>query len=551
MKHVWQRIAVCILLMATGISCHTYYKALNPDISNTSHRTSVIDSLKTSNRDFILRVGGRAFYMYNLIISDDKKSLSCSLDTLPVYHQLHLHFGRNRNMKYRKATDSDVLNEVHIYIPTDTTAALGRYTLNLDNVQKMEVLVKDKGRTTSSYIIGAIGYTIGALAVAAIIVAATKSSCPFVSAYDGNDFVLQGEIYGGAIYPQLARDDYMPLRLKPSANGDLQVKISNELQEKQYTDIADLLAITHDKNSSILSDAQGTCYEIKNPQTAVKAIFGNGTDVTASLEKANDDHLLYFDDTITANAQNFVTLQFQQPAGVKQAKLVLQLKNSYWLDYLYGELAKGFGKYYNRYIKKQHNKPASELVQWTKDQHMPLEVSVKTATGWKKVTDITTIGPVATRAIVVPLDLTDANEPVTEIKLNSGFMFWEMDYAAIDYSPDTPLNIETIAPGSATDETGKDVLALLSTADGNYLEQPVPGTVATITYHYTPTNDPGKTTSYILHTRGYYIHVRHFSNKPNVSFLKQFRQPNAFPGYSLALFKQFRAANLSAFAKTH
>jgi len=226
MKHIWR---YCLLLTLFSAGCHSYYMALNPNISNPDKRARVIDSLKTSNRDFILREGRRAYYMYNLILSDDRKSLYCSLDTLPVFHQLHLHFGRNRNLKYRKDTDSDILNEVHIYIPNDTTVAYGKYTLQLDKVQKMEVLVKDKGRTTGSYVIGAIGYTLGALAVVAIIAVATKSSCPFVSAYNGNEFVLQGEIYGGAIYPQMARDDYMPLRMRPSPNGDLQVKISNEL----------------------------------------------------------------------------------------------------------------------------------------------------------------------------------------------------------------------------------------------------------------------------------------------------------------------------------
>src|SRR5207237_9778106 len=135
-------------------------------------------------------------------------------------------------------------------------------TLSLDRIQKIEVIEKDNKRTTNSYVIGAIGYTFGSLAVAAIIIVATKSSCPFVSANTGNEFELQGEIYGGAIYPQMARDDYMPLRMKPTAEGTLQVKISNELKEKQYTDFADLLLITHSENTKVLSDEKGNLYEI-------------------------------------------------------------------------------------------------------------------------------------------------------------------------------------------------------------------------------------------------------------------------------------------------
>ena len=119
-----------------------------------------------------------------------------------------------------------VLSEVHFYIHPDNTAVLGQYTLALDKVKLIEVIEKDKARTTSSYVIGAIGYTLGAVAVVAIIIAATKSSCPFVSAYDGDNFWLQGEIYGGAIYPQLARHDYLPLKMPPLKDGSLQVKLA-------------------------------------------------------------------------------------------------------------------------------------------------------------------------------------------------------------------------------------------------------------------------------------------------------------------------------------
>jgi hypothetical protein len=437
---------------------------------------------------------------------------------------------------------------VHLYVAEDTLVNTGSYKLLLDQIQKIEVIEKDQKRTTNSYVIGALGYTLGAIAVAAIIIAATKSSCPFVSAYDGNVFALQGEIYGGAIYPQLARDDYMPLRMQPALNGALQVKISNELQERQFTDFADLLVITHDKNSKILSDEKGNLYEIRQPESPIKAWTGNQDDVLATLEFANDNRLLHFDDTLATDFRNYVITQFNKRDNIQKAKLVLSLKNSYWLDYLYGEMAKGFGNYYGTYIKKQHKTPVEKLLKWVTDQHLPLEISLKTTAGWKTIFNLTTIGPLATREIVVPLDLSaTGNEPV-EIKLSSGFMFWEIDYAAIDYSPDKNFEVERIHPSIATDEGGKNVLSELGKKDGIYLEQPVPGNVVTLQYksHPQPINT---NRSYILHTKGYYEHVRDFKVSPNIAFLKQFKQPNAFPAFSLQQYKKFRNTNLQSLAK--
>lgn len=536
-------------IMATLSYCHNFYKATKANTTGISQTSASINQLKQQSRFFILRSGSKSYYMKTLSLSDDQKTLNAILDTLPPNHKLYLTYGRKGKMLYKKNTlDEGVLTEVHLFISKDTSIQPGNYSLSLDKVQKIEVVEKDKQRTTGSYIIGAVGYTMGAIAVAAIIVAATKSSCPFVSAYTNNEFALQGEIYGGAIYPQLTRDDYMPLRMQPNVNGTLQVKISNELQERQYTDFADLLIITHDKNSKVLSDEKGNLYEIRQPQSPIKAWTTNKADALAPLLQLNDNRLLHFDDTLATDAGNYVITKFTKPANVQKAKLVLSLKNSYWLDYLYGEMAKGFGSYYNAYVKKQHKTPVEKLLKWTKDQKLPLEISIRTNDGWKKITDLTTIGPLATREVVVPVDLSDINAESVEIKLSSGFMFWEIDYAAIDYSDDKNFEVERVSPSVATDEAGKNVLSLLQKRDGIYLEQPVPGNMVTLQYKCKPQKE-NTTRSYILYTRGYYEHVRDFKGSPNISFLNQFKQPNAFPVFSLQLYKKFRTTSMQSLAK--
>ena len=545
-----QHILFCIgcFLVITLTCCHNFYMATPAKSTNVFETSGSISELQKQNRYFILRSGPKSFYMTGIAMNAVKTSITATLDSLPPDHKLYLTYGRKGKMLYHKDKDMAVLTEVHLFIAKDSTLQNGNYSVLLNKIQKIEVIEKDKGRTTGSYIVGAIGYTIGALAVAGIIIAATKSSCPFVSAYTNNEFVLQGEIYGGAIYPQLARDDYMPLRMQPLQNGTLQVKISNELQEKQFTDFADLLVISHDAKTKVLSDEKGNLYSVKDPMLPIKAWTGNQTNALASIQKANDNMLLHFDDTVSVNSENYLITQFEKPAGAKKAKLVLALKNSYWLDYLYGEMAKGFGSYYATYIKKQYKTPASQLKKWAEDQKLPLEVSIKTKAGWQKITGITTIGPLATREMIVPIDLTEITDPVIEIKMSSGFMFWEIDYAGIDYSGEHDFTVEQLSPTSAVDEAGKNVLSELIKRDGVYLEQPVPGNMVTLQYRC-GVPDAKTSRSYILHTKGYYEHVRDFKGAPRVAFLKQFTQPNAFPAFSLQIYKKFSASSLSSLAQ--
>jgi hypothetical protein len=543
---------VCALLISSA--CHNYYQAIRPPAVTNLGKATSIDSLKEANRYFILRApNSEAYNMKNIRISQDQKSLTCYLDSASNDHKLHLKKGRGGNLRYNKLVpgDREVLNEVHLYVQTDTTVRPGPYVLSMDKIQKIEIIEKDRKRTTSSYVIGSIGYTIGTLALVAIIIAATKSSCPFVSAYDGNHFSLQGEIYGGAIYPQLVRHDYMPLKMEPLENGSLQLKISNELQEHQYTDMAELWVVTHDKRDRVLADEKGNLYSIASTHAPIEALLNNKKEVSKTLLNAGDNMLLYMDDTLALDAANEVVMKFANPTNAKAAKLLLSLKNSYFLDLLYGELAKGFGSYYTTYIQQQQKKPAAELLKWVKDQDIPLEVSVKTTGGWKKITDLTTIGPLATRDIIVPLELPADAGAITEIRLKSGFMFWEIDYAAIDYSKGNNFSIQKITPSKAVDETGKNILPELLREDAVYLSQPDIGNTATISYKTAALKDNSKTRSYILHSKGYYEHIRNSSAKPNIAFLNQFKNPGAFPLYGLRLYKQMSQQTLSGLAKTN
>jgi hypothetical protein len=126
-------------------------------------------------------------------------------------------------------------------------------------------------------------------------------------------------------------------------------------------------------------------------------------------------------------------------------------------------------------------------------------------------------------------------------------MFWEIDYAAIDYSTNNNFKIETISPSVATDEKGKNVLLQLIKKDGIYLEQPLPGNCVTLEYSSKPPV-ANAAASYFLHTKGYYTHVRDFKGPPRMAFLNQFKKPGGFPAYSVQLYKRFGNSSMASLA---
>ena len=525
------------VLLIMPVSCfRNYYKISKQPVTASE---SDINSLRNESRYFILRSGSQSWNMKNISVSPDQNTIHCELTDIPFEHQLHLREGEHQNKQYR-ATKSTraVLSEVHFYIPFDTVARYGAYSFDAKKVSKIEIIEKDQLRSLGSQL-GGVVVIMASLAAGALAMAAL-TSCPFVSPYDGNQFSLQGEVYGGAVYPQLSRHDYIKLNMAPAPDGSLQLKISNELKEIQHTDLAELITITHSKNVSILHDQNGNIYSIKNALQPVSAISNNNIDVTA-LVAAKDEQFMEFNDSSSANGSSALILNFKTPADMHQGKLILRVRNTFWLDKLYGKMLEGFGDYYNTFVEGQKKKPAEELNKWIDEQMIPLTVSVKTKQGWKMVTGLKTSGPMTYRDVLVPLDLSNASESFTHVKLSSGFMFWELDYAALDYSENDIFNIEKQKPVIAIDEAGKNVAPELSESDGNYLIQPQPGNVTTVTYKYSQPQE-GQINTYILHSKGWYETIRHFNGKPNLAFLNQFKKPGSLSKFSVDLYRKGRAS---------
>jgi hypothetical protein len=177
------------------------------------------------------------------------------------------------------------------------------------------------------------------------------------------------------------------------------------------------------------------------------------------------------------------------------------------------------------------------MIQWTEDQQIPLSISVQTTEGWKEIRKVKSIGPLANRSIVIPIELDPASGMTVQMKLSTGFMFWEIDYVAMDFTTDEPVGITRLSPETAIDEKGNSVLRELAADDGYYLTQPLVGNYADLTYHIDREPRPGNTFSVILFTKGYYEPIREYTGKPDLAFLKKFREPGELSRFSLKRYR--------------
>lgn len=146
-------VILFMIFIVSQMSCMNYYK-ISKSTENTSPPSATIHTNINRQRYFILRNGNKAYHMNNIV--DFKDSLTCTLETLPDEHRLHLKKSRGGHMRFKKyKPEAVVLNEAHIYEKSDDDAKAGEnYTLMYNRIERIEVLEKNKQRTTTSYILG-------------------------------------------------------------------------------------------------------------------------------------------------------------------------------------------------------------------------------------------------------------------------------------------------------------------------------------------------------------------------------------------------------------
>lgn len=489
----------------------------------------------SANKYVILHSGSKTMHLASIVVDNDKQQLTAVTKSLDADHTNYVTSPGNSVYRYNKSKGNPTY-EVHFYsneaIDMSENAAV---VLPFSKIEKIEVY---DAATGHSAFMTAAGIA-GALVLVGVIVALTKSSCPFVYSNDGENYVFEGELYPGAIREKLERDDYMLLlNLKPK-DGLYSIKVSNELKEIQYTNLLNLVEISHSKNLRVLLDSKGNAHTISQLNAPSKLMVNElPADLKPFME--NDNIAYQFNENMANEEElNNVVLEFEKPKNVVSGKLVLTARNSYWLDYMYGKFNEKMGTYFNQFQKNQESVSSGKSMEWMLNQGILLGIYVKNSSGWQLVTYENVTGPLAKRELVVPIEFERSGESKISIKLESGFMFWEIDCAGIDYSENQPIQISYLKPVQAFDEDGNNVTGELLNVDDKYLLQSKIGSVTTIDFNASELETATTTTTVFLKNRGYYKYIRDYKGKPDFAELKTFREKGAFTRFSKESYFQY------------
>ena len=423
------------------------------------------------------------------------------------------------------------------------------YEIPLDQVQRYWVERKEleKGKTialvTTVAVVGVL------VAVAATHPAKSSSSgsggsCPLVYSWDGREYVLDAEPYGGAITRGLERDDYSELEHLRADNGFYRLLVTNEADETQFTNLMALQVIDHPGRTPVAADELGRYHTIAAPQPPISARDQSGRDLLRWLEAP--DRLIWEPEAVPATngtVRHEITMTFQKPKGAASAKLVASVSTGMWGAYMIRESLALHGRdleAWYRLIDYNQNEREALLAWSLREELYELKVYVKEPTGWELRGIIPGGGPILAQNRVVLLDVSRVPGDELQVQIRPPAGFWALNYFAVDYSPESLPRVETFRPVTALDESGKSVLAELSDVDDAYYSMPVQGDRAYITFR-APALRPGMHRTVFLHSRGYYrLHLTP-QGEPNTALLREMGEvPDAAARLAALRYSQWR-----------
>ncbi len=420
--------------------------------------------------------------------------------------------------------------QVHFYINEFNDLQNGKVSIHGSAIEKAVVYNVDGTITTlANGGIAALTYLV-ILVVYILIIC----NCPHVYAFDGEEYNLETSLFTGAVTKGLERHDY---KILPDYLTDqVQIKIVNEELELQHTDLLELLVVQHAPGTIIAPDANGSIYSINNPIAPSRTLTAEGKDY--SFEINEQDDLPFAFDAHGENDFSDLYLTFDSiPEEKVNGNLVLRLRNTTWGGLVYKQFISKFGSYYEKWSEKNQDKPGDKTMEWARSQGIPLAVEIKENGNWKSAGYIDLIGEINYSTIALPVEFSGDGNPV-EIRLRSGFMFWELDYVALDLENKLVVDYEILKPNQARGQEGVDFTESLSYADENYMHHLNSGDYTEVVYEPI-TSASGMDRTLILHSKGYYQSNFNLSGKPQFGKLLRYRKDGELSRQSMHLYDDY------------
>ncbi|QNA44676.1 hypothetical protein [Lacibacter sediminis] len=534
MKEILIKAIAFVLWSATICSCSYYRYTANTKLDDYNQNKNKEWSQLDAYNILVVHLQNEMKEIYNVEVDEKTKILKGSIrpfdgNGLKYYNKVMMRGGGVAKSKIR-AEEFETTKQIHFFVNKAERPDSNRIQFPISDITRIDV----SKHATGLNILLPVGIGLTGLAITGGIVALIACNCPHVYVDNGTTQELTNSMYTGAKAPQLERFDYKQLPDYFADSSSYTLNIVNELNEDQYTNMLELMVAVHAKDVEVIADKEGRLHTIKQPQLPMHAEDNGGNNILKEIAQPDATAYKFNADSISKFSEAY--LQFAVPELQPQnGKLLIRLRNTRWSGYVYHQFSSLFGKNYSKWIAHNKDKSKEEREQWMREQGILLQVEIKTAQGWQSAGEVDLVGETNFNSMVIPVNIP-AGSKMLEVRLRTGFMFWELDYAAIDFTPNANIEMQVLKPSTAVGEDGEDFVQALSFDDGIYMEHLGVKSSTKVKFAALPTNTEQKRTL-ILRSKGYYTSKEEFAGKTNRKELKKFKDPGELSRFSRKLYQ--------------
>ncbi len=488
--------------------------------------SDLLQKLQLEQKVFIFHFKDSIVELKNIKIKND--ALEADIIPLSKDHQEYLDPKINQPNRVKQIDKQIVFAEVHLYT-NDMKYKTTKLVLPISSINRIDVYELNESATKTNHTLSIIGITVAGLIVIVAATTAVACNCPQVYINNNGQYQFNGGMYSGAVYTSLERTDYMPLGSLQPMDTVLKLTIGNVPDEEQFINSMQLLKVTHSTNAKVLVTRHGQILSFKKPESPIAAVLDEGSNVNDALLKVDQNYYQFNNRPANNNFSN-VILTFKKPVATKKAKLIINGKNSNWSGYIYNEFSGLFGAGIYNWRKKLDNADPKVTEQWQKDQALPIMVYIKNGTDWKYTDYFSLVGNTASRDMIMEIDLGDIKEETVQIKLETVYHFWDLDYAALDFSENEIQSSLYLNPVKAEKTDSTNEIKNLFANDDQYTH--LKGSEAVSLQFEQPVIDKNTACSYFLVGNGYYHSMKKYEGKTKTLELLEFKNKGAFNAFS-------------------
>jgi hypothetical protein len=370
-------------------------------------------------------------------------------------------------------------------------------------------------------------------------------SCPFIYSFDGEDYRLEGEVFGGAIFEAARRTDLLNLSALKENNGHYGIKITNELEETQFVDELKLIVVDHPVGTALYPSFDGKLHLLSSLIHPKSAQDKDGHNITNDLNEKDDlawiSNPFNRDPDKLGDARDWVELAFDKPSEISKATLLFNVQNTRWGAVMQKEMLALQGDQLDAWYQSLNTSEAArkELMGLMVREGM-LQIKVWTGAGWKDVGFVWEVGPAAARDVALGIDLSAVQSTTLKMRLEFPVGFWAINAVKISYNDQSPSMVTELAPSKAIGHSGQALMDVLSQSDQKYYAMPTTSDWAHISFKAIPLKK-GFKRSFVLKSNGYYtIHMNPTGKRQDALIEHIKNTPGAYGQFTLQKLQQYK-----------